>query len=209
MKNILLFGDSNTYGLRPEDHGRFDWGVRWSSIVAENLKKFRCQVSEEGLCGRTTVFDDALRPGRRGSEMLVPLLESHGPVDILVIMLGTNDCKKVYNASAEVIGKGIEVLIEEARAVSDNMQILLISPIRLADGIWEDGYDPEFDAGSVRESLRLPDIYRKIADARNCSFMRASDFAIPGKADREHMDADGHKKLGNAVSEKLLSMLAA
>ena len=72
---------------------------------------------EEGLCGRTTVFDDPFREGRRGTQLFPTLLETHRLLDCIVIMLGTNDCKTVYGASAGVIAKGVEKLIEQATAV--------------------------------------------------------------------------------------------
>lgn len=91
MKAVLAFGDSNTGGLIPGSalRERFPWGVRWTSILQE-----RCpgvQIIEEGLCGRTTVFEDELRTGRRGVTALPIILETHHPLDAAVVMLGTND----------------------------------------------------------------------------------------------------------------------
>ena len=108
MKQILAFGDSNTWGLVPGSHPqeRYPWGVRWTSILQEKRKDVR--VIEEGLCGRTTVFEDELRPGRNGINSLPVILESHSPIDQVIIMLGTNDRKSFYNVSANTIGKGIE-----------------------------------------------------------------------------------------------------
>lgn len=110
IKQILCFGDSNTYGLIPGTSGRYEWGVRWTSILDEKVRKKGYRVVEEGLCGRTTIFDDIRRKGRRGTELLPVLLEAHRPVDIVILMLGTNDCKTAYGATAERIGEGIEEL---------------------------------------------------------------------------------------------------
>lgn len=66
MKNILCFGDSNTYGLIPGVNGRYEWGVRWTSLLDRRVRKSGYRVVEEGLCGRTTVFEDAVRQGRKG-----------------------------------------------------------------------------------------------------------------------------------------------
>ena len=107
MKQILCFGDSNTWGLIPKTKQRYPWGVRWTSILDNELNRHfnnEYRVIEEGLCGRTTVFDDPLRDGRNSFKLLPTILESHNPVTDVIIMLGTNDCKTVYNASAEVIG---------------------------------------------------------------------------------------------------------
>ena len=109
MKQILCFGDSNTYGLIPgTTNQRYGWGTRWTSILDDKVRTKGYRVIEEGLCGRTTVFDDPFRTERRGTEMLPAILESHRPVDTIVLMLGTNDCKSVYSATPEVIGQGIE-----------------------------------------------------------------------------------------------------
>ena len=102
--NILCFGDSNTYGYRPDGSGRFDADTRWTGLLQKKLGT-NDRIIEEGLCGRTTVFSDELREGRRGLDTIGILLESHAPVDLLILMLGTNDCKTRYNASAGTIVK--------------------------------------------------------------------------------------------------------
>ena len=108
-------------------------------------------VQEEGLCGRTTIFDDPLRAGRRGTELLPVVLETHSPIDIVILMLGTNDCKSHYGASAEVIGLGIRQLIQQVKAGVPDAKLILVSPIQLGEDVW-DGYDPEFDRTSVETS---------------------------------------------------------
>ena len=110
MKQILCFGDSNTYGLIPGTTRRYDRETRWTGILAEKLYDKGYRIIEEGLCGRTSVFDDATRDGRNGAKVLPMLLETHAPLDQVVLMLGTNDCKTYNHASADRIGKGIEKL---------------------------------------------------------------------------------------------------
>ena len=90
---FILFG-RYTYGLIPgTTNQRYGWGTRWTSILDDKVRTKGYRVIEEGLCGRTTVFDDPFRTERRGTEMLPAILESHRPVDTIVLMLGTNDCK--------------------------------------------------------------------------------------------------------------------
>lgn len=100
MKQILCFGDSNTWGLDGETGKRFPWEERWTGILQEKLADRDIRIVEEGLCGRTTIFEDPLRLGRRGTELLPTLLETHTP-DAVVLMLGTNDCKTIFGASAK------------------------------------------------------------------------------------------------------------
>lgn len=76
MKQLLCYGDSNTWGLIPGTKDRYSWGVRWTSILQEHLQKKDVRVLEEGLCGRTTVFEDCYRNDRRGLATLPFILES-------------------------------------------------------------------------------------------------------------------------------------
>ena len=193
MKEILCFGDSNTYGLIPGTKNRYGRDTRWTGLIEQQLYGK----------GRTTVFEDELREGRKGAAFLPTLLESHAPVDRVVLMLGTNDCKTFYNASAEVIGLGVERLVEQIRKADKNIRILLISPIQLGEGVWEQGYDPEFNEKSVEVSKGLKAVYQKVAEKYGCDFLAASDVAEPSKEDREHLNEEGHKKLAEAVLEVL------
>lgn len=206
MKNILCFGDSNTYGLIPGTGDRYDWDVRWTGIIGEKLSRDDCRIIEEGLCGRTTIFDDPLRAGRRGTELLPVILETHKPVDAIIIMLGTNDCKTHYDASAQVIGLGIRKLLGQIKNAVPEAKVLLVSPIQLGDDIWK-GFDPEFDARSVETSKGLPVVYRQIAEEEGISYLAASDYAVPSDADREHLDEDGHRALAGAIWNKLRQMM--
>lgn len=207
MKSILCFGDSNTYGLIPGTSKRFPWGVRWTSILEEGVRPRGYRVIEEGLCGRTTFFEDVSRKGRNGSAMLPILLETHSPIDIAVLMLGTNDCKTVYKATPEKIGEGIEELIRQIRSFDSEIQILLISPIFLGEGVWEEGYDPEFCPDSIEVSKALSEVYKGIASKWKLSFMEASDYANPSSVDREHMNAENHRSFGKAVLKKIEEMI--
>ncbi len=204
MKTILCFGDSNTYGYIPVTAGRFEWGIRWTSLLSDKMQKHGYQMVEEGLCGRTADFDDALgRYGKRGTEILPVALETHRPVDIIILMLGTNDCKSFYGASAETIGAGIEALLKQIESYSNGSKVLLISPIHLGDKVWMDGYDPEFSKQSVEVSKALSDVYEKIAEKHNLNFMKASDFAAPSEEDQEHLDEAGHFSLAEGIYKHL------
>lgn len=198
MKRILCFGDSNTYGYIPDGSGRYSEDIRWTGLLQQKLAS-GAAVIEEGLCGRTTVFQDELRQGRRGVEIFPVLLETHSPLNLVIIMLGTNDCKRVYGASAEVIGKGIEQLIGQIKVISPQTKILLISPIWLGEDVWRAEYDPEFNSDSVQVSKRLKAVYQKVAEKNDCMFLAASDIAKPSETDQEHLDEKGHKKLADAI----------
>ena len=209
MKQVLCFGDSNTWGYNGENGERFPWGVRWTSLLQEKFaeRNEEVRIIEEGLVGRTTVFEDPLRDGRRGTALFPAILETHAPVDVIVLMLGTNDCKTVFKASAKVIGAGIERLLEQAERVVPGAKVLLVSPMLLGDDVWKAEYDPEFSKDSVGVSKELAGEYEKIAKQHGCEFLDAASVAVPGGADLEHMDAESHGRLAEAVYERVRTLL--
>ena len=207
MKQILCFGDSNTYGLIPATKDRYDWNTRWTGILSKKIEKNGYRVVEKGLCGRTTIFEDATRKGRKGADLLPIILETHKPIDTVVLMLGTNDCKTAYGATAEKIGSGIELLIKQIKDSDPDINIILVSPIELGEGVWEEGFDTEFNENSVEVSKQLPEVYRKIAEKYDADFVAASEYARPSSADREHLNEFGHRKLAEAIYNQFYSKI--
>ncbi|MGA2043502.1 MAG: GDSL-type esterase/lipase family protein, partial [Roseiarcus sp.] len=117
MSVILAYGDSNTWGYDPAGGGRFGPDVRWTGIMQAELGA-SFKVIEEGLNGRTTVFDDPIEPDRNGLTYLSPCLLSHAPLDLLVISLGCNDLKRRFWLSPGDIALGAERLVQTARALA-------------------------------------------------------------------------------------------
>ena len=143
IKSILAFGDSNTWGLIPgsKEKERYPWDKRWTGILQEKCNNVH--VIEEGLCGRTSAFEDALRYGRSALAILPALLESHYPLDAAIIMLGTNDCKSVYKHTPEDIAKGVGKCLDEVLKYLEPHNVLLISPIHLGEDVYREDKDPE------------------------------------------------------------------
>lgn len=207
MKQILCFGDSNTWGYDGESGKRLPWGVRWTSLLQGKFSGEEVRIIEEGLCGRTTIFEDPLRDGRRGTALLPTLLESHSPADIVILMLGTNDCKTSFGASAEVIGKGVVRLLEQIEEYAPAAQTVLISPIYLGEKVWKEGYDREFSRQSVDVSRELGKIYKKIAEERNIHFLNAAEYVQCCETDQEHMNAAGHGVLAEAIYQLIRGLV--
>ena len=207
MKRILCFGDSNTWGLIPGTDKRFADGVRWTSIIRNDLEQSGYEIIEEGLCGRTTVFEDPLRDGRKGTALLPTLLETHAQADVITLMLGTNDCKTVFGASADVIGKGITRLLDQIQEYAPRAKVLLMSPIYLGEKVWQEGYDQEVSRESVIVSRNLQPVYEKIAAERHISFLPAASYVHCCDADQEHLNAAGHKKFAEVVYRKVQELL--
>ena len=112
MKTILCYGDSNTYGFNPANGLRYPKSVRWTGRLQELLGN-NYIIIEEGCNGRTTIFDDPIDGWKNGLSYLKPCLNTHKPIDIVILMLGSNDLKSTFHASAEEISKGAKRLIEE------------------------------------------------------------------------------------------------
>ena len=183
MKQIICFGDSNTWGYDGESKKRLPWGKRWTSLLQEKLKGVDVRIIEEGLCGRTTIFEDPLREGRKGTALLPVILETHMLSDLLVLMLGTNDCKTIFKASSQVIASGVERLIDQVERLSPQTKILLVSPITLGEKVWQEGYDPEFSQESVEVSKALAAEYEKLAEKKGISFLDAAKIVSCCEAD--------------------------
>lgn len=207
MKQILCFGDSNTWGYDGESGERLPFTVRWTGRLQRTFERKDVRIIEEGLCGRTTVFEDPFRQGRRGTALLPTLLETHHPVDLVVLMLGTNDCKTIFGASAEVIGRGIQCLLDQIQTFAPQTDVLLISPIYLGEKVWQEGYDQDFSPLSVKVSKELETVYKRIAAERKIGYLRASDYVQCSEADQEHLNAQGHQIFAQAVYEKTERML--
>ena len=114
MKSILCYGDLNTWGYIPGTGERYPHDVRWTGVLKQTLG-VGYHVIEEGLNGRTTVWDDPLMDGRNGKEYLTPCLASHAPLDSVIILLGTNDLKGRFSASVFDVASGIGLLVDIIR----------------------------------------------------------------------------------------------
>jgi lysophospholipase L1-like esterase len=191
--------NETVYGERfPED---VRWTGRLQSILGDNWT-----IIEEGLCGRTTVFDDPLREGLNGLKYLVPCLASHNPIDYMIIMLGSNDCKARFSALPKNIADGLECLIVKAKQQNvwrNEPKILIIAPPPIEEG--SDIYPIGRDMGPCsKKSEMLAEEYKLWAEAEGCDFLDASSVARMNQYDYMHMDEESHKKLAEKVAEILL-----
>ena len=215
MKRILCFGDSNTWGYNPESQfpennapARFPEDTRWTGRLAQLLGE-GYTVIEEGLDNRTTCFRDPGYYGRSGVDILPVLLESHSPLDMIIIMLGTNDVKTMYSASPHVISAGMERLVHICKNTcslpytsSADAKILVVAPVRLhADTSGKDWYD--FTAESYAKSEKLPAVYQAVAERNGCAFLDASKHISAGDIDGIHLDAKGHEALANLLKSTI------
>ena len=200
MKNILCFGDSNTWGYEPLVARRYPADVRWPGVLQNSLGDgFR--VIEEGLNGRTNVTNEEGRPIRSGLEVLPVLLESHRPLDLVVIMLGTNDLKHDFDLSAAQIADGARQVcrsvIDCEYLVDNPPEILLISPTHVELVTAE---EQDLFIGAVEKSCELAEHYQAVADDLGIHFRDASKIVVKTDLDGVHWDAEQHKAFGESLS---------
>ena len=211
VKTILCFGDSNTWGCVPlvafGQTKRFPADVRWPRVLRRELGDGYV-VIEEGLNGRTTVFDDPLEPHRNGREYLAPCLLTHQPIDLVVLMLGTNDLKHRFGLSAADIAEGAGTLVglirkSEAGPHDRAPGVLLVCPPPLARlTLLADEFE-----GSTPKSQRLAPQYERVAVANHSAFLDAGSVIVSSDVDGVHLDASEHEKLGLAIASRVRDLL--
>lgn len=218
MKTVLCFGDSNTWGYDPDATAtspfprRHAPDVRWPGVLARELGA-DWRVIEEGQNGRTTVHEDPFTPARMGRVVLPALLESHQPLDAVVIMLGTNDLKAVFNAPTGEIATGVSVLVQMIQRSTAGIEasaprVLLVAPPAVGSFARVPELGEKF-AGAAEKAPRFPELYRRTAEALGVAFLNAQEFTTPSPVDGLHLDAASHLALGRAVSRALGGMFAA
>jgi lysophospholipase L1-like esterase len=207
---ILAFGDSLTWGADIATGGRHRYQDRWPTALEMALSG-SARVLAEGLGGRTTVFDDfAAAVDRNGARALPMLLASHQPLDLVIVMLGSNDLKPHICGTAVGAAGGMDRLAEiitsfpYAQGVRAPRIILVSPPIfrrtNAVDGMPAAGR-------SIAESERLAALYESVARARGCGFFDAASVAATSPIDGVHLDAENTRSIGVAVARAVTGFL--
>ena len=204
-KHIVCFGDSNTHGYcaDPSDcadgGSRFNENERWTCLLQKALGD-EYLVLEEGLSGRTTVFTDPLHESMAGVDVAYSTLMTHEPVDLLIIMLGTNDTKERFAANAAAIAVGMERLLLKCKSVDcwggNRPNILVICPPPLGAGF----HDEVMGKGCVEKSLALPPYLEAVALRNGAAYMNAADCEF-NAVDFTHLSRRGHAQLAAKLAE--------
>ena len=221
MINILCFGDSNTHGCNPQcdirDYVeldrvnpplRYERNVRWPGVMQEVLGE-GFHVIEEGLPGRTFMYDDEILPNRRGQDHIQLCMESHNPIDLLIIMLGTNDSKCLYGSKLYPFLVGVEEFLKIAKnpvlwQPGQKPNILLVAPPPLGENITNSYFYGMFDENSLALTKQFAEYYEKIAKAQGCHFLDAGQFAhADDSGDSIHFPAEDHICLGKGMADKV------
>ena len=212
MKEILCFGDSNTHGYMPGLGTRYPIDQRWSGLLGKLLGD-GYHVVEEGMDGRTTAFEDDLQPWRSALGYIGPCVKTHAPLDLIIIMLGTNDSKTRYGVSAEEIGFGMQELIQRietffrynAGRAGACPKILIISPVPMP----QTGGDPELNAESLQKQAGLAAVYKAVAEQYGCAFAAAEDWITPEQlgVDFCHFTPEAHRIFAEKTAELVHQLL--
>jgi len=210
-RTLLCFGDSNTHGTMALTsfavRDRFDRATRWPGVAAAELGQ-GWQVIEEGHPGRTTVHDDPIEGAHKNGLTILPaLLESHRPVDLVTIMLGTNDLKQRFSVTPQDIARALErlarlVLASEAGPEGRAPKVMLIAPVPIE----ETGLLAEMFSGGRAKSLELADRIGAVAAGLGLPFLDTAPLARVDPVDGIHLTPDGHRAIGLAVAARIATM---
>src|SRR3989344_4691494 len=198
---ILCYGDSNTRGFVPLSGGgqRYDVDQRWTGLLQTALGN-NYEVIEEGLDARTTNIDDP-RPGfvgKNGLTYLVPCLDSHKPLDLIIIMLGTPDLKALFNRSCEQITAGLEDLIK----LTQQNKTLIVSPPLLVEST---EFAKDLFKGASEKSTGLTSSYNKLANKCHCGFVSGEDCEVD-KQEGVHLTIKGHQMMFKRIYERIIEL---
>ena len=218
MKTIMCFGDSNTWGYMPklempplEATNRYPWDVRWTGRL-QQLLGGDYRVLEEGLNGRTTMFDCPMEDHRNGLKDIDVCLSTHTPIDLVVIMLGTNDTKLTFRMTEHVIAHGIQRLILRIRTGchgpgGSDPQILVVAPIRMGEDVEKRWLGVEFDATSLALDKKLAPAFAQVAEKNGAHFFDAGAHVTADPADCIHMNDEGHAALAGLLCDEIKRIL--
>ena len=207
MKAILCYGDSNTWGWDPISGSRFDKDVRWPGVLQQELGE-DYEVISEGLPGRTTVWTDPIEGHMSGKNYLIPCLHSHKPIDLVIILLGTNDLKHRFGVTAFDIAEGISHLVKMIQhsesgpgGKSPLVLILIPPPLEKLSKF------AEMFTGGIEKSKSLNQQYKRVAELLACPYLDTSEYIVSSDVDGVHFDASTHQKLGQVVAQQVKAIL--
>lgn len=205
MKTVLCYGDSNTYGYVPETGMRYPKDVRYPGRL-QILLGDEYSVIEEGCNGRTTIYDDPIDGWKNGLDYLRPCLNSHKPVDIVILMLGSNDLKATFHLTAEKIAAGAGRLVDVITEFTKEKQgfvpkTVLVSPPHIGNGIRTSPFYGAFFEEAVDESKKFSACYKEVSDKKGCIFFDAAKFIEPSMTDSLHLTPEGHAVLAERLYE--------
>ncbi|MEI6892834.1 MAG: SGNH/GDSL hydrolase family protein [Pontiella sp.] len=208
-RNILCFGDSNTWGTDPAGGPRFDRKTRWPCILQNELGA-GYHVVEAGLCGRTTVWDDPIEGHKNGLQQLIPILKSHEPLDLVIIMLGTNDLKNRFSVSTLDVANSVWRLVQAVRSccyppTEGVPEVLVVCPPPFAP--LEPTPFKEMFVGGEEKSHQLFEAFQAVSKQRDFQLFNAAEVLKSSPLDGIHFEPQEHVKLGRALAAEVRKLI--
>lgn len=212
-RNILVYGDSNSYGFishsmdyQTARYKRYSFEQTWAGVLQSKLGQ-NTHVILEGLCGRTVNVDDPDRPEVNGLKHFLPTILSHNPLDLIIIMLGTNDTKYLYHATPQSITDSLREMTKLAQKRAYNLnglapEIMIIAPPQFADKL-EPEIEEDIFKGARQKLLGLPALYKSLCEEEGYMFLDASRLVPGPKTDGVHLDETAHSDLGQLVYDEI------
>lgn len=190
MKNILCYGDSNTFGFNTIDGSRFDKNTRWTSLLQKNLNN-EYKVINEGMCNRTGFIDNPNGVLFSSQKHFPTVIENLDNIEILILWIGTNDLQFKYNIDKSVIENKFKKLINLAKDKTKN--IIIIPPVKITEKVLDGTFNVLFNETSVSKSKEFESLYKQIAEENNCFYFDVNKITKPCDIDGIHYDKNAHK----------------
>lgn len=207
---ILCFGDSLTWGFDPVTRTRMPEEVRWPGVLQKLLGP-GCKVIEEAQNGRTIATEDPAEGEKNGLKYVIPCIESQSPVDLMLVMLGSNDLKRKFSYATIDIAGEMQIFLEKVQAynrfrMEDRMKVLLIAPPCIGEEAEDPWLEDLFDFPRARKvSRELAGWYAQLAEMYGCLYLDAAQIVKASTVDGAHLDPSSHKTLAQAIYDKLVA----
>ena len=197
-KNILCYGDSNTFGYNPKEQSRYDDNTRWTAILQKNLG-VEYKVINEGMPNRTGFVDNPEGILYSSQKHFPKTLLKTDSLYILILAIGTNDLMFKYKVTFDTIEKGLTNLITVAKEKTNN--IFIIPPTILNENILNSYFSSMFDKTSIIKSKEVGKIFKQIATQNHCKYFDINEFVVPSNIDGLHYDKISHKLIADKLTE--------
>lgn len=203
---IMIYGDSNTHGYNAIDGSRFDENTRWTG-VCQNILGDDYVIVEEGLNGRNTCYNIPQEEYKNGILCIVPITLSQLPLDVICIKLGSNDIDKFSKHTPEEIAADAAMVMQYAKATAEGKypdhprKYVLMAPLEITPEALTGEFAEFYDEECIEIAKKLPAAYEAQAKKDGFLFFDANKYARCCKEDGLHLDAENHRKLGEAFAQ--------
>ncbi|HOY70051.1 MAG TPA: SGNH/GDSL hydrolase family protein [Methylotenera sp.] len=211
MKQLLVYADSLSWGIIPLTRNRLRFEQRWPGVLEIGLRAHgkNLRVIEDCLNGRRTMYEDSIKEGRNGLIGLQQRIEINSPLEIVLLMLGTNDFQANHHHNASHAALGLKALIHSIRTapIEPGMpipKILVIAPPPIQT---PKGEISQKFKDADKKSIGLAKLYEELSSQEGCYFFDAGTVTQSSKIDGVHLDEEQHKALGLALVNYLVNMV--